>query len=262
MTTETFEVSRRLNGERLVVLGWSRAILMQLAHPLIAAGVAEHSAFREGPLVAASRLRQTIRAMLSLTFGDEPSRVRTLDRIRGIHRRVHGQLHEAVGPFPAGTPYSAEDPALVTWVHVTLMQSVPMAFSTLVTPLPDADWDRFCVEAMPTARALGASDQVPLSRRDVDRYVESMVTAGTLAVGADARRLVSAVLAPPFAAVTGPLVRVNRLLTVGLLPSPLREQYGFDWTERDARVLERWMRRIRWIRRHAPAWVSRWRPSA
>ncbi len=252
------EVSRRLNGERVVVLGWSRAILMQLAHPLIAAGVAEHSAFRDGPLVAAARLRHTIKAMLSLTYGDGAARERTIERIRDIHRRVHGRLRETVGPFPAGTPYSAEDPDLLTWVHVTLMQSVPMIFDALVTPLPEADWDRFGIAARPTALALGATDHVPTLRVEVDRYVESMLTGGTLAVGQDARSLVSAVLRPPFAALTGPLARVNRTLTIGLLPAALREQYGFTWTDGDARALRRWTARVRWLRKHTPDSVWRW----
>src|SRR5688500_1347692 len=103
-------ISRRVNAERIVVLSWSRAILLQLAHPLVAAGVAEHSSFRHGRLTAAKRLHQTIRAMLALTFGDDRARTRALEGIRGIHRRVHGQLSTAVGIFPEGAPYSAEDP--------------------------------------------------------------------------------------------------------------------------------------------------------
>ena len=63
-------LSRRINAERLVLLAWSRAILLQLAHPLIATGVAEHSAFRDGPTAAARRLHHVVRAMLALTFGD------------------------------------------------------------------------------------------------------------------------------------------------------------------------------------------------
>jgi len=251
-------VARRLNGERLVVFGWSRAILMQLAHPLLAAGVAEHSAFREGPLVAAARLRQTVAAMLSLTFGDAAAQARTLAGIQAIHRRVRGRLQTAVGPFPEGTPYSAEDPELVAWVHVTLLQSVPLAYSQLVAPVSDADWDRFCVEAAPTARALGASGPLPETRRETDAYVERMVGSGRLAVGPDAQALAAAVLRP-FGGLAGPLARVNWLCTVGWLPEACRRMYGLGWTPRDAASLERWTRLVRRTRRMAPAWASRWR---
>src|SRR5689334_8440880 len=108
-----FSVARRVNAERLVVLGWSRAILLQLAHPLIAAGVYEHSTFRASPVAALSRLHHTVGAMLALTFRDEAERARALDGVRAIHARVNGTLKEPVGRFPAGTRYSAEDPELV-----------------------------------------------------------------------------------------------------------------------------------------------------
>src|SRR5687768_9666876 len=105
-------ISRRVNAERLVLLGWSRAILLQLAHPLVAAGVAEHSSFRAGSVAAAKRLHMTVRAMLALTFGTGRGRAAARDGILAIHRRVHGVLPAATGRFPAGTPYSAEDPDL------------------------------------------------------------------------------------------------------------------------------------------------------
>ena len=106
-------VVQRVNSERLVLLGWSRAILMQIAHPLIAAGVTQHSTFRGGVLDAAKRLHHTIAAMLSLTFGDDERRAAAVARIRGIHRSVNGALETAAGPFAAGSRYSAEDPALL-----------------------------------------------------------------------------------------------------------------------------------------------------
>lgn len=135
-------ISRRLNGERLVLFGWSRAILLQFAHPLVAAGVADHSSFRQGPFVAAARLHHTVRAMLSLTFGTPARRDEALARISAIHRTVHGALREAVGLFPAGTPYSAEEARLLAWVHVTLLESIPLAYERLVGPLSDDHRDQ------------------------------------------------------------------------------------------------------------------------
>src|SRR5919108_1604147 len=96
-------ISVRVNAERLVLLGWTRAILLQLAHPLIAAGVYDHSSFRATPWAAASRLHSTIRAMLALSFGTDAEREHALHGIRAIHTRVHGHLTETVGVFPAGT---------------------------------------------------------------------------------------------------------------------------------------------------------------
>ena len=134
-------VARRINAERLMLLGWARAILLQLAHPLVAAGVADHSSFRDGPLASARRLHHTVRSMLALTFGDDAGRDLALDGIRTIHRRVNGTLRTAVGRFPQGTRYSAEDPDLVLWVHVTLLDSIPLVYERLIAPLTDAERD-------------------------------------------------------------------------------------------------------------------------
>jgi uncharacterized protein (DUF2236 family) len=97
--------------------------------------VSEHSTFRDGPLAAAARLHHTVRSMLALTFGDDAAREAALEGIRAIHRRVHGQLTIGTGRFPAGTPYSAEDPDLLLWVHATLLDSIPRIYELIVAPL-------------------------------------------------------------------------------------------------------------------------------
>ena len=152
-------VSRRINAERLVMFGWSRAILLQLAHPLVAAGVTEHSSFRGGGISAILRLHHTIRVMLALVFGDESARRAALDGIRTIHRRVNGRLPAAAGIFPARTPYSAEDPDLVLWVHATLLESIPMVYELLVQPLSDTERDAYCAEGAAIAIELGARNR-------------------------------------------------------------------------------------------------------
>jgi len=70
--------------------------------------------------------------MLALSFGTDAQREHALHGIRTIHTRVHGQLTQTVGVFPAGTPYSAEDPALVLWVHLTLLESIPLAYERFI----------------------------------------------------------------------------------------------------------------------------------
>ena len=146
-------VAERINAERMVLAGWSRAILLQLAHPLVAQGVADHSTFRAGLFTAAVRLHHTVAAMRRLTFGGTDEARRTIDGILAIHRRVNGTLRDAIGPYPAGARYSAEDPALVLWVHLTLMDSLPRVFHELVTPLAPADLDAWCEQSAPVALA-------------------------------------------------------------------------------------------------------------
>ncbi|MFS8609214.1 MAG: DUF2236 domain-containing protein, partial [Gammaproteobacteria bacterium] len=176
-------ISRVVNAERLVLLSWPRAILLQFAHPLIAAGIHEHSQFRARPAATVQRLRSTVRAMLALTFGSPAERQETLDKIMAIHRRVNGTLSADVGRFRAGTPYSAEDGELVLWVHATLIESVPMFYRMLVAPMTEEQRDAYCSEAAAVAVALGARPrEVPTTGAALDDYIARMHASGTIVV--------------------------------------------------------------------------------
>jgi uncharacterized protein (DUF2236 family) len=252
-------LSQRVNAERLVVLGWSRAILLQLAHPLVAAGVAEHSSFRGGRLSAVARLHHTIRAMLSLTFGDPEAREAALDGIRTIHRRVRGRLSAAAGVFPAGTPYAAEDPALVLWVHATLLESIPSTYELIIAPLTPEERDTYCAEAAAIAVDLGARrEDVPRTWAATADYLARTYASGAIAVSAQARGLAAAVLAPPLAWLVPPAAWANRLLTVGLLPDDIRRQYGFQWSGSRERTLRRAIAVLRGVRRALPGAIALW----
>lgn len=253
-------VSRRVSAERLVLLGWSRAILLQLAHPLVAAGVYEHSSFRTKRWAAIRRLEHTVRAMLALAFGDEAQRDRALGRIRAIHRRVHGELADDVGVFPAGTLYSAEDPDLVLWVHATMLESVPLFYELLVAPLTAEERDAYCRESASAAVALGAREsEVPQSWAHLQTYMDGMYASGRIAVGAQARKLADAILSPPFGLLAAPGTWMNRLLTRGSLPDDILRQYGLAWNARDERRLARLVTMLRLLRRVLPNVLTMWR---
>jgi uncharacterized protein (DUF2236 family) len=252
-------VARRINAERLALLGWSRAILLQLAHPLIAAGVSEHSTFRGSARAIAARLHHTVGAMLALTFGTPSSRDDTLDRIREIHRRVNGHLSARIGPFAAGTPYSAEDPELVLWVHVTLLDSIPLVYDRFVAPLSEAERDVYCVEAADTAVALGAREgDVPRTWDAARLLLNDAYASGRIVVGPQARALAEAVLAPPIPRPIAPVSALNRLVTIGLLPDGIRRQYGYEWSDRDERRLLRVTAVIHRVRRVTPEILALW----
>jgi uncharacterized protein (DUF2236 family) len=242
-----------------VLLGWARAILLQLAHPLVAAGVADHSSFRDGGLAAARRLHLTVKAMLGLTFGGERGRAAALDGILAIHRRVHGHLPAAAGRFAAGTPYSAEDPDLVLWVHATLLDSIPLIYDRVVRPVTAAERDAYCAEAAGVAIDLGAREtDVPRTFDGLRTYLDRMYASGSIAVSAQARELASAVLAPPFAPVVAPAAWINRLVTVGLLPDRIRTEYGFRWTAADERAFAGAIALVRAVRRITPGALALW----
>jgi len=260
--TSGVPISRTVNAERLVLLGWPRAILLQFAHPLIAAGIYEHSQFRSRPSAAVQRLRFTVRAMLDLTFGTPADRQRTLDKIIAIHRRVHGRLPMDVGPFRAGTPYSADDPDLVLWVHATLLESVPMFYRMLVAPMTEEQRDAYYSESAAVAVALGARpSDVPTTGAALDDYIAHMLASGKIVVSEQAKELAEAVLSPPWGPLAAPGTFVNRLLTLGTLPAPLREQYGFVWTDRDERRFKLLVSTLAKVRRVLPDAAATWGPS-
>jgi uncharacterized protein (DUF2236 family) len=255
-------VSWRINREIVVVIGWGRAILLQLAHPLVAAGVADHSMFRGDRLAGFRRLFSTVRAMLALTFGDEEDAVAAAAAINVIHDRVAGTLGEAAGPFAAGTAYSAHDPELLRWVHATLLDSLPRAYELFVGPLEPGDRDRYGAEGLVMAPLLDIpGGLLPASAGALDRYMQQMLAAGPIHVGGQARALARGVLHPPLSGALWPAFRPVRLATIGLLPGPLREAYGFRWSAREAGALKRWALAIRSGRRMLPRALREW-PSA
>lgn len=252
-------VVERVNSERIVLFGWSRAILLQIAHPLVAAGVLDHSSFRGGMIQAARRLHHTVSAMLSLTFGGEEAHAETVARIRGIHRRVHGTLRAPVGRFPAGTPYSAEDPALLLWVHATLVDSIADIYSRVVAPLSAPELDLLCLEAAPLVEELGGrADETPLSWRALQQYLEGMYASGILAVNGQSRALADAVLSPRIAGLPLPIGSVHRLITHGLLPPPVRALYGVGWSQSRERRFQRALHLLSALRRLAPRRLALW----
>jgi uncharacterized protein (DUF2236 family) len=251
-------ISQRVNAERLVVLGWPRAILLQFAHPLVAAGVADHSSFRRGRFAAVMRLHYTLRAMRALAFGSDAERRAALDGILAIHRRVHGALRETTGIFPAGTRYTAEDPALVLWVHATLLETMPLVYELLVGPMTGSERDAYCAETASVAVDLGARhEDVPITWTALRTYMDRMYASDAMSVGTDARALAARVLSP-LGAIAAPYDWFNRLLTVGLLPRSIRSAYGYTWSERDARSLRRVGVVVRGARRLTPATLAFW----
>ena len=231
--TARTSIAERINAERFALAGWSRAILLQFAHPLVAAAVSEHSSFRIGVFGAAVRLNDTVAAMRRLTFGTPEQSQRTLESILAIHRRVNGRLRHGIGTWPAGAPYSAEDPELVLWVHATLMESLPLVYGPIVAPLSESERDEWCRQGAPLARALGAPDDVPETWAALQQYMAQMYASGRIIVGNTARSLARDVLAPRFSGLVAPARRMNRTITIGLLPARIRDQYGLAWQAAD-----------------------------
>ena len=245
-------ITWRINREAIVVAGWGRAILLQLAHPAVAAGVDAHSSFRGSFRAGLRRMDATIGAMLAIAFGDTEQMIAAAAGINAIHDRVRG-------PLASGGSYSAHDPELQRWVHATLLESIPLTYELLVGPLTPAERDQYCAEASIMEPLLGIpGGLLPRDAAALDAYLHGMLTGGSLAVNGASRALAHAVLYPPRWRAAWPAFRPVQLLTIGTLPPSIRAQYGFEWHARDARALARWSRLLRALRTAVPRWAREW----
>jgi uncharacterized protein (DUF2236 family) len=246
-------------GERVAVLAWPRAILLQLAHPLVAAGVAQHSTFRASRFAAFERLHATIGSMRQLVFGSTEQADATVRRILGIHDRVNGTLHEGAGPHATGTRYTAHDPALLVWVHATLLDSHVRILEAVLRPFTPAERDGYCRESALFAELLGArADEVPRTWQALQAFMTAQIEGGSLAIGADARALAPAILRPPFSGLVWPLRHAGELVTVGSLPPAIRDGYGFAWDATRQRRHDRVLAALRAVRAATPDVFARW----
>lgn len=147
-----------------MMVGGITALLLQMLHPGALAGVWDHSNFR-GDM--SGRLKRTARFIAGTTYGDQAEAQAHIDQVRTIHARVRGTL-------PDGTPYSADDPDLLTWVHVAEVSAFLAAYLRYVDPdFPPAEQDRYYRETAEVARRLGATD-VPQSRAEVAAYFKAV----------------------------------------------------------------------------------------
>jgi uncharacterized protein (DUF2236 family) len=238
-------VIRRMGRESVLMLGGGRALLMQAAHPLVAAGIVEHSDYRRSPW---QRLGRTLTALYAVVFGTRDEADRAAVAVRAAHRRVRGRLREPLGVFPAGTRYSASDPELQLWVHATLVDTGLVMYETYVRPLEQAEREAFYEEMGIVAGVFGVPRQVlPERYDDFAAYCEGLLRGGVLCVTQPARQIARTVLTPPvpapFRPGLAPLVRAN----VGLLPAALREQYGLRWRRIDDLALDASSRLVRGV---------------
>jgi uncharacterized protein (DUF2236 family) len=247
-------VSWKLNREIIIVAGWGRAVLLQLAHPAVAAGVEHHSSFRGSLLASFRRTRSTIGAMLSLTFGDTEQMITTAAAINTIHDRVRGHVTDG-----GAREYSAHDPDLQRWVHATLIESIPLTYELLIAPLTRHERDRYCAEAAIMEPLLGMpAAWLPRDWAQQETYMGEKLASGTIVVTDTSRALAQALLYPPHWYLAWPVFRPMQLLTIGLLPPCIRRAYGFKWDPRHERALARWTALLRVALRLLPPSARHW----
>src|ERR1700759_1371024 len=123
---------RTVVGHRLTALSGPRALLVMAAHPVAFAGFFAHTGALDDPY---ARLRRTGKVLDSVAFGPRERSDQLPARVRAMHRRVRGELRQAAGRFPAGTPYRADDPELLLWILAALAESAMLVYPKYVRSL-------------------------------------------------------------------------------------------------------------------------------
>jgi uncharacterized protein (DUF2236 family) len=227
------EVFRRHGAEGVLLLGGGAAILLQLADPRVARGVARHSGFRERPL---DRLLGTLDYVYAIGFGDDAVTAAAVRAVNARHAPVRAVASD-------GRPaYSAFDADAQRWVASTLLAVALELHERLWGPLDPAAGDAIVRGYAPLGLRLQAAHAGwPQSRAEFDVWWAQRLAA--LEVGTEARSvarsLLSGASALPFGATA--LLPPVRLITAALLPPPIRAAYGFRWTPRVERVANGWL---------------------
>ena len=226
-------VIRRVNIEPAIALGAGCALLLQLAHPAVAQGVADHSDFKRQPF---KRLQGTLEATYAVVFGPEQLAEAVGARIRHLHEHV------------TGASYRANDPPNLMWVHATLVDTAMGCYADLVGPLSAGDAETYYAEMMRVGEVFGlpVGDQPPTLAEFRAYFADAVARMQVSEVGRDLGSfIVDPTLPLRLDLPLWPALRLQRLLSVGRLPPALREQFGFPWSHRDERRLATVQRALR-----------------
>ena len=188
-------VSWEVNGDIASVgIAGTAAIVLEILHPSVIAGVQDLSSYREDPF---RRARTTLGYVLGTTFGSTEAATGLIERVRRIHGRV-------TGTRPDGVPYRALDPELLAWVHTCIPWMIMRAFERYNRPLSPGERDRYLTEQAVIGR-MGGADAVPETMAELDEYVAAM--RSKLAVTEQTREFFEFLLTAPFLPKAPPGVR-------------------------------------------------------
>jgi uncharacterized protein (DUF2236 family) len=234
-------ITWRINRENVLVLGGGRALILQVAHPLVAAGVAQHSNYRKDPW---GRLFRTLDRTTAIVFGDDDDAEQASSAVWNLHGKVEGTTD-------AGTPYRARDPKLLMWVHATLVDTSVLVYDRFVARLSIAERERYYEEQKAMAEAFGCPrSEQPDTYAEFNDYFATMVEE-ELEVTDVTHDVLDSINNPelPYASVTRPLARPlfepMRMLTASLLPDRLRRELGITERRLEGPVLAAQARLLR-----------------
>jgi uncharacterized protein (DUF2236 family) len=227
---------RRVSAESVLLLGGGRALLLEVAHPLVAAGVPAPASAR--PFGGCSALARS---------GDRATARRRSPRRAGSRAQRDAAARRR-GPFAAGTAYSGRDPDLVLWVWGTLVDTALAVYRDFVAPLDAAALAEYHRDQRALALLLGApADRTPGDPESFRSWFDGMIASDALTVGPAAREIARAVLETR-GVERGPVP----MITAALLPARLRGDFGLAWNDERQRRYRELVAGVRSLRRERP----------
>ena len=157
-------MSWEINGDLAsIAVAGAGAILMEVLHPSVMAGVYTQSAYREDPL---RRARNTLGYVLRTTFGNTKAATGVIESVKRVHSRINGTRDD-------GVPYRALDPELIAWVHTSIPAAIMNAYHLHKRPLSIEEKNRYLKEQALIGR-MGGADWVPETVDELADYMERM----------------------------------------------------------------------------------------
>jgi uncharacterized protein (DUF2236 family) len=231
----------RVHREAAIFLGAGRALLLQLAHPYVAAAIAEHSRTLADPI---GRFHRTFSITFTLVFGTLDQALRAARHLHQRHSAIRGVLPKAVGPFAAGAHYRANDVAALRWVYATLIESALMAHDLVLPALAAHERELYYGESRRFAALFGVpASALPPDWTGFATYCEAMHQPDSLAVSDAARAIAAEIFAGGGLWVRAP--GWYRALTAQMLPPHLPEAFGLRDRDVEQRIAARAITRAR-----------------
>ncbi len=217
-------ISWRINRESALFLGAGRAALLQLAHPWVAAALAEHSNLLSDPI---ARFHNTFRVVFTIVFGTRGQAIRASRRLYALHTRIGGNLPEGVGRYGLGSRYEATEIGALRWVFATLIESALLAYECVLPPLTAAEREKYYAESKTMAALFGIpAHALPHDWQAFTAYSEKIVQSDALGASDRSRSLAQNVLRGAGSWVRPPLW--YRALTASWLPPRFREEFDLE----------------------------------
>ncbi len=248
---------REVHDEHLVGLFYGqRALCIGALSPLNYVGTSLHSYAKQTPF---KRLAHTGKAFEKIFFGSREEADRVLSYVDHLHETVQGVLPEDAGPFAAGTPYSALDPALMLWTVAVMADSAQCFYELLVRRLDPAEREALWEDYLRFGELFGLSrDDCPRSYEEFRAYYRDRLASEDMFLTDEARYIgYATAFEIPMPAIQQPGKRVHDLLMLGSLPRRVREIYDLDFTRAQQVAFTAAVTAVRSARRLTPTPLAR-----